>query len=583
MPKIEVYRDALIELIGSGPLTDEQLENIFPCAKAELDEAADETGIMKVELNDTNRPDLWSTAGLARQLRIYQGGEHPSYPFFSDAATTKESAGRKIVVDPSVREIRPWVVGFVMTGAPVNEAVLKDLIQTQEKLTWNYGRKRKSIAMGLYRSDLITYPVHYRGADPGETRFVPLQMEQELSLREILQDHPKGQEYAHIVEDLPLFPLLEDDTGEILSFPPVINSAHLGAVQEGDSSLFVELTGTDLDSLLHAASIVACDAADLGYTVEPVEVEYPWETPWGRSFTVPYYFQAPQRAGIAQITALLGVDFQDDEILRALGRMGIEAAAADGTVEIRVPPYRNDFLHPVDVVEDVMIGCGMDYFAPQMPRDFTMGRLTPLEEYSRRLKTLLVGLGFQEMVFNYLGSGKDYIEKLYPRDEWDQAYARTVQVDNPMSENYAFVRPSVIASLLQAESVSANAVYPHNVFEVGKVAEQYEPDPTGTRTLTNLGFLTADRGAGFNLVNSRVSAILYYMGHGYSLRECRDSRFIPGRAAEILLQGTDRAVGVFGELHPRVLDAWGIQMPCTAGEINLEGLLNHGGKNGGSV
>lgn len=581
MPKIEVYRDALIRAIGSGKLTDAQLEKLFPCAKAELDEPADADGIMKVELNDTNRPDLWSTAGLARQLRMYSGGEHPRYHFFSDTGVTRDSGARRVVVDASVKEIRPWVVAFVMSGPPINEAVLKDLIQTQEKLTWNYGRKRASIAMGLYRSDLIAYPVHYRAVDPDATHFIPLQMDRDLSMREILQHHPKGQEYGHIVADLPRFPLLTDDNGDVLSFPPVINSASLGAVQEGDTTLFIELTGTDMDSLLHTASIVACDAADSGYTIEPVKVEYPYDTPYGREITVPYYFQTPQTADVDRISGLLGTTLTIEQIKGALHRMGVvatdtTATSAGDSVLIRVPEYRNDFLHAVDILEDVMIGCGMDYFQPEMPRDFTVGRLTPLEEYSRRVKDLMIGLGFQEMVFNYLGSRRDYIERMYPPEEWDAADGRAVQVDNPMSENYAFVRPSILPSLLGAESVSANAVYPHNIFEIGKVAEQHAEDTTGTRTLTNVGFLTADRNAGFNLVNSRVSAILFYMGHEYFLREARDGRFIPGRAAEVVLADHREPVGIFGELHPRVLEEWGIQIPCTAGEINLEGLLNDG-------
>ncbi|HKK49350.1 MAG TPA: phenylalanine--tRNA ligase subunit beta, partial [Alkalispirochaeta sp.] len=161
MPKIEVFRDALTRALNAPKISDEELEAIFPVAKAELDEPADAEGIMKVELNDTNRPDLWSTAGLARQLRVARGGQLPHYQFFSDATVRRDHGRRRVVVDPSVREIRPYVVGFVMTGAPIGEAVLKDLIQTQEKLTWNFGRKRRSVAMGVYRSDLMSYPVHY--------------------------------------------------------------------------------------------------------------------------------------------------------------------------------------------------------------------------------------------------------------------------------------------------------------------------------------------------------------------------------------------------------------------------------------
>jgi len=57
MPKIEVYQEALFAYAGRS-YTDQELEVIFPAAKAELDESVNEEGIVKIELNDTNRPDL---------------------------------------------------------------------------------------------------------------------------------------------------------------------------------------------------------------------------------------------------------------------------------------------------------------------------------------------------------------------------------------------------------------------------------------------------------------------------------------------------------------------------------------------
>ena len=53
--------------------------------------------------------------------------------------------------------------------------------------------------------------------------------------------------------------------------------------------------------------------------------------------------------------------------------------------------------------------------------------------------------------------------------------------------------------------------------------------------------------------------------------EAADSRFIPGRAASVMYRG--RPIGVFGELHPEVLENWGLTMPCTAGELDIEALL----------
>jgi phenylalanyl-tRNA synthetase beta chain len=176
----------------------------------------------------------------------------------------------------------------------------------------------------------------------------------------------------------------------------------------------------------------------------------------------------------------------------------------------------------------------------------------------------MVGLGFQEMIFNYLGSRRDFIDRMNLDDEG------FIEISNPMTENYAVVRNSILPCLLASEAVSANAVYPHRIFETGKVARKEPEDNSGTKTTTNLGFLFADREAGFNDVNSHVSALFYYLSRDYSLREEEDPRFIEGRTGAIICSG--EKVGVMGEIHPKVLDHWGIQMPCAAAEVDLEGL-----------
>ena len=199
MPKIEVYEKTLFHYAGKS-FTEDELIAALTCAKAELDDVDEEEGILKIELNDTNRPDLWSTAGLARQLRIYSGGDIPSYDFFSTSGDSGSTGERRVVVDPKLKDIRPYITAFAITGKPLDEPMLKDLIQTQEKLCWNFGQKRKSIAMGVYRSDILSYPVHYDAADPVKTEFVPLGMEESLSLKEILEKHPKGMEFGWIVD-----------------------------------------------------------------------------------------------------------------------------------------------------------------------------------------------------------------------------------------------------------------------------------------------------------------------------------------------------------------------------------------------
>lgn len=570
MPKIEVNEKLFFNLLGKKYDYD-MLEDRLTCGKAELDEKPDanlpeDQRVIKIELNDTNRPDLWSTAGVARQLRIHGGGKASDYSSFMSSKDKMIDCGNRLVtVDPQLKDIRPYMIAFVISGKPIDEPMLLDIIQTQEKLCWNFGRKRRTVSMGVYRSSMIQWPVHYKAVDPDNTSFVPLQFEQPMTCRQILTEHPKGKDYGWILKDAPMFPLLTDDKGEVMSMAPIINSATLGAVQVGDSDLLVEMTGSDMTSLLLSANIVACDFADAGYTILPCKVQHPYDTGFGKDIVAPFYFQEPATASLSEINRLLGSQLTPEQVTTALEKMGNTVAIDGDKVTVQIPPYRNDFLHEVDIIEDVMMGMELSSFPPEKPRDFTIGRLSPVTLFSRKAKSLMVGLGYQEMIFNYLGSKKDYIQKMNIEGE------KVIEISNPMSENYQFVRPSIIPSLLGAETGSGNAVYPHKIFEIGKVAFLCDEEVTGTRTRQSIGFLTAAGDANFNTAASEVATLLHFLDHQYIVTEANDPRFIPGRQANIMVN--NKVVGIFGEVHPAVLENWAITVPCVAGELDIEELM----------
>ncbi|MEE8591408.1 MAG: phenylalanine--tRNA ligase subunit beta [Spirochaetia bacterium] len=564
MPKIELQEKTFFEMLGTRP-SREELTELLTVAKAEIDDWQPEENNLKIELNDTNRPDLWSGPGLVRQLRVYQDGKIPEYTFLSKEGSVQQTGERIIQVDKGLRDIRPYIAAFIARGVPMTEAILVDMINSQEKLCWNYGRKRSTIAMGVYRADLMKFPVHYRAADPEKTRFIPLDYSWEMSLREILKTHPKGVEFGWIVENFDRFPYLEDDQGQTLSFPPIINSAHLGAVEIGDSHHFIELTGPDLDSLLVACSIVACDFADLGYEILPVRIVYPFDTAYGQELVTPYYFQKPVSLEVSEASRLLGEEISAEEAEDSVRRMGNPVTRSGNTLTVSPPPYRNDFLHPADVIEEVMIGRGMDSFEPVWPEDFTVGRLSEIEIFSREVREILVGLGYQEMIYSYLGSRRDFVERMNMSGE------KVIEIANPMSESYECLRNSQLPNLLNSESVSSNAVYPHRIFEVGNVAYLDDRENYGSRTVTRLGFLFCDREASFNDVNSHLSAVFFYLSREYALEPVEDPRFVSGRLGAVLYKG--RRIGVVGEIHPVVLENWGIQQPTAAGEIELDAIL----------
>jgi phenylalanyl-tRNA synthetase beta chain len=178
MPTISVQRDDLEALIA-GPngtpvrISLDQLEQSLMLVKGELKGHNAETGELRIELQDSNRPDLWCCEGIARQIRIKQQGASISYPFFKKQ---KRAAG-KLVVAPGLDRIRPYVAACTAVGYRVTASGLTQLIQTQEKLADIFGRKRRTVSIGLYRLAPIVFPVSYDLVKPDEVRFTPLGME----------------------------------------------------------------------------------------------------------------------------------------------------------------------------------------------------------------------------------------------------------------------------------------------------------------------------------------------------------------------------------------------------------------------
>lgn len=570
MPTISINVNDLAQLLGRGgtaePLTAERIEAWFPLVKGELKDLDSETGEMRVELHDSNRPDLWSCEGIARQIRIKLEGTARPYPFFKSTPRPK----RRLTVGSGLERVRPYVAACTAVGYPVTESGLAQLIQIQEKLADIFGRKRRTISIGFYRLPAIVFPVAYALVKPDEARFTPLGFEEKMSLREILSVHPKGLEYGPIIAGHDMVPLLRDDEGQILSLPPIINSREIGEVRVGDRELFVEVTGTDLTMVLLTLNILAVNLADRGATIEAVEVAYPAATAFGKTVRTPFDLAKPRPVPIKTIEAALGQPIAPDEIRQALLAYGYEASVSrdKGSVSVKLPPYRNDLMHAVDVVEDVAISRGYGAFTPVMPSQFTVGGLSRLEQVSDRIRDLMVGLGFQEILSNILASRLELVERMrLAGSEWD----RTVEVDNPMSLTYACLRQWITPSLLRVEAASTRAFYPHRLFEVGEVAVPDAADELGDRSVTVLGTLIAHAHANFSETHSYLDLLLFYLDRPYTLEPISHPSFLDGRAGRIVSNG--RPIGLIGELHPEVLEHWQIGMPSVVFELEVDALV----------
>jgi phenylalanyl-tRNA synthetase beta chain len=569
MPTISVEKHDLLQLLGKK-YTVEELESLVDLVKGELKEYNPDTDEVKIELKDTNRPDLWCPEGIARQIRFTF--DEIDYRSLLDFKGTKPE--KTVLVEKKLHAIRPYIGAFIAKGVPVTEQFLIQMIQTQEKLCDGYGKKRELIAIGIYNAEKITFPVYYKAVEPHEIRFVPLGSEEEMDLADILIQHPKGIEFANILRGQEHYPILLDDRNDVLSFPPVINSRTSGEILVGDHNLFVEITGMDLDMTLHAVNILAYNFKDRGFEIEAVMSVYPYETAYGYEVVSPYPLQNKVKVDCALFEDYLGDSYILEEIVTGLKKYGLtvqegqvdvtsktEPTSEPTSIVVSTYPYRLDYMHAVDVVEDFAISIGYNSFEPIMPERFTTGHLAPMTLFEDRMRETLIGFGFEEVILNILTNKEDFGEKV------DDMYDDLLEISNPMTETYSSLRNSLIPSLLKVEAKSFKSMYPHKVFEVGEVVVRDETKNHGCATRTRLGGLLSYAEANFSEMGSYLNHLQYLMFWDTRIQAKHFPIFIEGRSGEIM--AGDNPVGMIGEIHPEILDKWSIKMPTVLFELDL--------------
>ncbi|HEU4683924.1 MAG TPA: phenylalanine--tRNA ligase subunit beta [Nitrospira sp.] len=566
MPTITIFKQDLEALLTADSadapsLTVDQLEESLMLVKGELKGHNAETGELRVELQDSNRPDLWCCEGIARQIRTKRTGRPPRYDFLS----LRDDPKKRVVVSPGLEAIRPYVAACAAIGYRVTDHGLTQLIQTQEKLADIFGRKRRTVSIGLYRLQAIEFPVNYAAVNLESARFTPLGMDTVMTLAEILLVHPKGLEFGGLLSGHDKAPLLTDAKGRVLSFPPIINSREVGEVRIGDDALFIEVTGTDLPMVVLTLNILAANFTDRGATIEPVQVLYPWKTELGDHVTTPRDLGEDRSVPLATIQQALGQALDGEEVTQALTTYGYTATLAKDQIIVRPPIYRHDFMHAMDVVEDVAISRGFQEFLPVMPSQFTVGGLSPIETLSDRVRDLLVGMGFQEIVSNILSS-PHLLSDAMRLSETD--WGRVVEIENVMSQNFSALRQWMIPSLLRVEAASSRAFYPHRLFEAGEVAIPDSAHILGSRTMIVAAAMIAHADAHFSEMHSCLDALFYYLDRRYRLEPIQHPSFLEGRAGRVVLEGGP-ALGVIGEIHPEVLERWQITVPVVAFEVDL--------------
>ena len=181
-----------------------------------------------------NRPDLISFQGFKRAFLAFLGKNTGLINY----KLNKPEKNYVVHIDSSVKDVRPYTACAIIKGLKFDDEKIKEIIDIQEKLHLTIGRKRKKVAIGIYPLEKIKLPIIFKALEPDKIKFIPLESDREMSGLQILQKHPTGKEYAHLLAGKAKFPIFVDADNKILSMPPIINSLETGKVTERNKRCF---------------------------------------------------------------------------------------------------------------------------------------------------------------------------------------------------------------------------------------------------------------------------------------------------------------------------------------------------------
>jgi len=557
MPTIELNREDFESLLGVHLPEDlEELNEILAYVKGEVKGIDSEE--IRIELKDSNRADIWSVEGLTRALRGFMGLETGLKRY-----EIAGSSGVEVYVNPKLKDIRPYIGCAVVKGVKLTDAAIRQIMRFQDKMDQTYGRNRRRTSIGLYEFDLVKPPLHFTVAKPRDVSFVPLEFTEELTLDEILEKHPKGREYGHIVRQFPVWPIFVDSENHVLSFPPIINSNDLGRITEETRNVLIEVTGTSYETVMDTLINVTVALADRGGKIYSAKIHYPYAG--ATEDLTPNLDVETMSLDVSYIQKVIGIKLNVSEIVDLLrkARYGVDEYS-EKKIVIQVPCYRVDVLHPIDIVEDVAIAYDYNEIPDEWPQLATVGGLSDETAFRDSIREIMVGLGFQE-VLTYIMSNP---ETLFAR--MNLKPSRVVELENPKIILMTCLRNWLLPSLMELLSHNLHVDYPQRIFEIGYCVLHDEKQENKTRDIEKLACVNIHSNANFTEAKAQLDALLSNLGINYHLEEVKHESFIEGRVGKIVLG--DRDAGIIGEIHPQVLQNWGLENPASAFEISVDEL-----------
>ena len=562
MPTIDIDYAELERLLNinlNGDMA--KLDEILAFVKAEVKAFDEKECSVSIEMKDTNRPDLWSVEGLSRALQGYINLAKGLKQYTVGKSTIE------VNVNAQLYNIRPYICCSVIKDIHLSDNVIKGIMHLQDKLDQTNGRSRQKTSIGIYNLDLIKPPIEYTAVKPKDVRFIPLGFTEKMSLDEILEQHPKGVEYNHIVKKNPLYPMLFDSEGKVLSFPPIINSNDLGKITEESRNLLVEVTGTLHKTVLNTLNLVTLALIDRGGKAYSATIHYPEKSNYAEGTVVtPNFDNKRFNLSVEDTNRLLGLKLSAKEISELLLTAGLNVENIDGDcLTVLVPCYRVDVMHQVDIIEDVAIAYGYNNIEPTWRELPTTGRAKSDQRLIDVARELMVGLGYQETLNTTLTNQENLFKKMNTEP------TKIIELSNPKIVTMTCLRNWLLPSLMEFLSINQSVEFPQKIFELGKVTLVDETLETQTRDEDWLAAIATHPNANFSEIKSALDSFMANFGVEWQIKETTHSSFIEGRVGKVMIANSD--VGVVGEMNPLVLEKWKLENPAAAFEVDFQKIL----------
>ena len=529
----------------------DELIDTLPMMSSDIEDFDDEE--IKVEFFP-NRPDNLSVEGVARSFKGFIGQEigFPDYKV--------EESGEYVEVDEDVAKIRPFIGFAKIDNVDFTGDKLKYIMDFQENLHWVIGRDRKKVAIGIHNADVVNAPFKYIATPKDANAFVPLEKDFEMTPDEILTQHDKGVDYAHLIQDFDKYPLILDKDDNVLSMPPIING-ELTKIKEDTKNIIVDVTGTDERAVNQALNIICCSFAEVGGQIKTMEVRYSDKTIKTPDLT-------PQEMNVHVDTAnslIGGTKLTAEDIKELLFKARFDAEIiSENEVKAIIPAYRVDILHEVDVVENIAVQYHINSVEAKLPEINTVAYENDWFKAESTIREVMVGLGFQEVMSLMLTNEEAHYEKMNQPEEEHVQVARPITIDRTM------IRTSLINSLMEFLEDNKHEDLPQKIFEIGDILYLDDTKENKTKSSKKLAALICHSTANFTEIKSVMTSVLTNLGYTMEISDSENKTFIEGRVADVVGEAQKGTIkGFFGEVSPEVITNFTLEYPVIAFEIEF--------------